>query len=179
VFGRRLAAIGDELELDGLSLVERAQPCPFNCGNVDENVLIAAGWVDEPVAFGRVEPFDGALLHRLSPKSVIAAGETRNASLQAALQPGFCEDPKRCVHHAEPPERPKSDCTAIRISKMRLNQGFVAARGTRMTRAQQPPIIFTTVLDHDFRPQRRASSCRLGAGTCLGKPSPALGSLWR
>src|SRR5215475_10878768 len=62
-----LAAIGDELVLDHLSLIQAAEASPLDRRDVDEHVLIAGGRPDEPVAFRRIEPFDGAFLHRLSP----------------------------------------------------------------------------------------------------------------
>src|ERR1700710_3090910 len=34
---------------------------------MDEHVLLAGRRLDEPVTLGRVEPLDGAFLHRLSP----------------------------------------------------------------------------------------------------------------
>src|SRR5581483_1503765 len=36
---------------------------------MNEHVLVAGRRRDEPVAFGRIEPLDGAFLHRLSPTS--------------------------------------------------------------------------------------------------------------
>jgi len=40
--------------------------------------------------------------------------------------PGFAKIRSDCVHHAQRPERPKSDCAAIKTSKMRHKQGFCA-----------------------------------------------------
>ena len=62
-----LAAIGYELVLDVLTFVERAQSRALHGRDVDEHVLISGRRPDEPVALGRVEPFDGALLHGRSP----------------------------------------------------------------------------------------------------------------
>src|SRR4051812_34768179 len=62
-----LAAVGDELVLDNLPLVQAVQPGTLDRRDVHEHVLVAAIWLDEPVAFGRVEPLDGAFLHRRSP----------------------------------------------------------------------------------------------------------------
>src|SRR5262249_22604529 len=67
VFRRGLAAVGDELVLDHLTLVQAAQTRPLDSRDMDEHVLIACRRTDETVALSRVEPFDGALLHRLSP----------------------------------------------------------------------------------------------------------------
>src|SRR5262249_5151773 len=67
VLGGGLAAVGDEFVLDHLSLVEGAQSGAFDRGNVDEHVLVPCRRPAEAVALSRIEPFDGALLHRLSP----------------------------------------------------------------------------------------------------------------
>src|SRR5579862_6932480 len=44
-----------------------------------ELVLVAACRFDEPVALCRIEPFDGALLHRLSPQLALCQMKTQNA----------------------------------------------------------------------------------------------------
>src|SRR5262249_61330569 len=62
-----LAAIGHELVLDSLPLVERVETSALDRRDVDEDVLFSARGPNEPVAFSWIEPFDGALLHRLSP----------------------------------------------------------------------------------------------------------------
>src|SRR5579864_6730166 len=70
VFRRRSAAVGHEFVLHGLTFIERAQPGALDGRDMDEDVLVAACRFDEPVALGRIEPFDGALLHRLPPQSL-------------------------------------------------------------------------------------------------------------
>src|SRR6266566_3459126 len=67
VLRRALAAIGDELVLHSLTFVERAQAGALHGRDVDEHVFVSGRWPDEPIAFGRVEPFDGAFLHGRSP----------------------------------------------------------------------------------------------------------------
>src|SRR4051812_34083591 len=71
IFSRCFAAVGHELVLESLTVVERAETSALHCRDMDEDVLVAGRRPDEPVAFSGIEPFDGALLHRLSPgKSV-------------------------------------------------------------------------------------------------------------
>src|SRR5215475_6659989 len=67
ILRRRLAAIGHELVLDSLTFVERAETCALDRRDMDKDVLFSARGPNEPVAFSWIEPFDGALLHRLSP----------------------------------------------------------------------------------------------------------------
>src|SRR5215470_9162620 len=64
VLRRRTAAIGDELVLDCLALVEAGQARPLDRRDMDEHILIASRWTNKPVALSWIEPFDGALLHR-------------------------------------------------------------------------------------------------------------------
>src|SRR4051794_15937380 len=54
---------------------------------MDEHVLIAGHRLDEPITLGRVEPLDGAFLHRLSPGLDIK--KTRPRILRATPQAGF------------------------------------------------------------------------------------------
>src|SRR6266540_6838035 len=86
VLGRGLASIGDELVLDHLALVESVEASAFHSRDVDEDVLISGRWSDEPVALGRIEPLDGALVHRLSPglKSILT--RNRNAATRATTR---------------------------------------------------------------------------------------------
>jgi len=70
IFRRCPAAIGHEFEFDILAFVERAEASALHRRDVDEDVLVAGRRPDEPVAFSGIEPFDGALLHRLSPEQV-------------------------------------------------------------------------------------------------------------
>src|SRR5215469_1087406 len=67
IFRGRLAAISDELILDDLPLVESTKTGAFYGRNMHEHVLVPSRGSDEPVALSRIEPLDGALLHRLSP----------------------------------------------------------------------------------------------------------------
>src|ERR1700730_16483751 len=54
---------------------------------MDENVLIADHRLDEPITLCRVEPLDGAFLHRLSPG--LDVKKTRPRFLRATPQAGF------------------------------------------------------------------------------------------
>src|SRR4030081_1584961 len=54
---------------------------------MDEHVLIAGHRLDEAITLGRVEPLDGAFLHRLSPGLDIK--KTRPRFLRATPQAGF------------------------------------------------------------------------------------------
>src|ERR1700732_3050909 len=54
---------------------------------MDEHVLIAGHRLDEPIPLRRVEPLDGAFLHRLSPGLDIK--KTRPRILRATPQAGF------------------------------------------------------------------------------------------
>jgi len=59
VLGRRFSSIADDLVLDLLALIERTEAGPLHCRYVNEHILPAALRLDEPIAFGRIEP-----LHR-------------------------------------------------------------------------------------------------------------------
>jgi hypothetical protein len=121
----RLAAIADEFELNHLSLIQGAEPSALNRRDVDEYVLVAIRWMNKPVALGRVEPFDGALLHRLSPKSiydVAAKGGTHRC--EPRYKPGFVKIRYDCVHNAQRPEPVKIRLRLNEAIRMRLKQGF-------------------------------------------------------
>jgi hypothetical protein len=66
-----------------------------------------------PVAFGRVEPFDGALLHRLCPKSVLMPEKARAATPHGATAQISEESARslaRVAGKTAPAKMPKSDC---------------------------------------------------------------------
>src|ERR1700730_8741434 len=84
VFRGGLAAVGDELVLEHLPLVEGAEAGPFDGGDMDEDVLVPGRRPNEPIALSWIEPFDGAFLHRPSPRSARTNDETRMQSLQFA-----------------------------------------------------------------------------------------------
>src|SRR5262249_24614545 len=72
ILGRGLAvAAGNKFVFDGLAFVEGAEARALNGRDVNEHILVAGRGLDEPVTLRRIEPFDGALLHRRSPKSVM------------------------------------------------------------------------------------------------------------
>src|ERR1700686_1290316 len=56
---------------------------------MDEHVLIAGHRLDEPITLGRVEPLDGAFLHRLSPGLDIK--KTRPRFSRATPQAGLSD----------------------------------------------------------------------------------------
>src|SRR6185437_7067875 len=62
-----LAAVFHKVVFHDLVFVEGRKSRALDGRDMDEYVLIADGRLDEPVTLGRVEPLDGALLHRLSP----------------------------------------------------------------------------------------------------------------
>src|SRR5262249_18670618 len=70
VFRGSFAAVGDEFVLDHLSLVEGAEARTLDGGDMDEHILVSSRRPNEPIALSWIEPFDGAFLHRLSPRSV-------------------------------------------------------------------------------------------------------------
>jgi len=53
-----------DLEADLLTLVQASQPRLLHGADVDEDILPARIRGDEAVAFGRIEPLNGALGHR-------------------------------------------------------------------------------------------------------------------
>src|SRR4051794_8432154 len=63
-----LAAVLHEVVFNHLIFIKGRQSGALDGGDVDEDVLVTAVRLDEPIALGRVEPFDGALLrHPQSP----------------------------------------------------------------------------------------------------------------
>src|SRR5258708_31707132 len=56
---------------------------------MDEHVLIAGHRLDEPITLCRVEPLDGAFLHRLSPG--LDVKKTRPRFTRATPQAGFSD----------------------------------------------------------------------------------------
>src|ERR1700729_209406 len=66
---------------------------------MDEHVLIAGHRLDEPITLCRVEPLDGAFLHRLSPG--LDVKKTRPRFSRATPQAGFrmsAQFPRRKTH---------------------------------------------------------------------------------
>src|SRR2546427_517818 len=86
VLGRGLASIADDLIFDHLALVESAEASAFYGRNVDEYVLVSGRWLDEPGALSRIEPLDGALLHRRSPGLKPVLTRSRNAAIRATTR---------------------------------------------------------------------------------------------
>src|SRR5882762_6245137 len=99
VFRGGLAAIFHKVVFDHLIFVEGGESRALDRRDMDEHVLIAGHRLDEPITLGRVEPLDGAFLHRLSPSLDIK--KTRPRYLRATPQAGFrrsAEFPSRETH---------------------------------------------------------------------------------
>src|SRR6185312_4549602 len=62
------SAVLDELELNGLTLVQRAKARSLDGGNVDEHILSTLLRLNKAIALRRVEPLNCALRHASSPK---------------------------------------------------------------------------------------------------------------
>src|SRR4030088_1874661 len=67
IFRGALAAIFHKVIFNHLVFIEGTEPGALDRGDMDEHVLIAGHRLDEPLTLCRVEPLDGAFLHRLSP----------------------------------------------------------------------------------------------------------------
>jgi hypothetical protein len=63
IIRRLLTAIADDLIFDCLTFIKRTKAGTFNRGDMDEHVLAPALRLNESIALGRVEPFDGASSH--------------------------------------------------------------------------------------------------------------------
>jgi hypothetical protein len=63
VLCRRLTSIRGFLVFDGLTLIERAKACPFDCRNMNEHIFAATLRLNESITLGRIEPFDGTDRH--------------------------------------------------------------------------------------------------------------------
>src|ERR1700683_767853 len=125
IFGGRLAAIGDELVLDLLAFVEATQPRALHRRNVHEHIFVARGRLDEAIALSRIKPFDGALLHRLSP------GQFR-CSIDAKWQPHACT----CTPRHKPDFGGKSETIASPRQHRPEGQNPIASSGKRKNAAQ-------------------------------------------
>src|SRR5580704_12777445 len=108
---------------------------------MDKYVLVAGHRLDEPITLRRVEPLDGAFLHRLSPGLDIK--KTRPRFLRATPQAGFrrsAEFPSLELHRRENaqsnglnPIVPHIATRNLRVSKLmaRLGKSGVAAEQQR------------------------------------------------
>src|SRR3954467_7369390 len=108
VFRRAFSAIFHEVVFDHLILVEGGEPGTLDGGDMDEHVLIAGHRLYEPITLGRVEPLDGAFLHRLSPG--LDVKKTRSRYLRATPQAGFLKVCSIFLVAKRTVERPRSDC---------------------------------------------------------------------
>src|SRR5262249_10194148 len=68
------APIGDQLELDLLAFVQRAETGALDGADMDEGVLAAVIRLNESEAFGGVEPLNGTCSHRKSSCNLRYAG---------------------------------------------------------------------------------------------------------
>src|SRR5450759_3417307 len=99
VFCGALAAIFHKVIFHNLIFVEGAEPGALDRRDMDEHVLISGHRLDEPITLCRVEPLDGAFLHRLSPG--LDVKKTRPRFLRATPQAGFrmsAQFPSRETH---------------------------------------------------------------------------------
>src|SRR4051812_6357997 len=119
VFRRAFSAIFHEVVFDHLILVEGGESGTLDRGDMDEHVLVSLHRLDEPITLGRVEPLDGAFLHRLSPSLDIK--KTRPRYLRATPQAGFRRSAEFLVAKRTV-ERPRSDCAWIPTRKLRVSK---------------------------------------------------------
>jgi hypothetical protein len=68
IFRRRFSAVAHDFELDLLTFIERGQAGLFHSRNVNKHVLSATLWLNESIAFGRIEPLHGTGRHQNSPR---------------------------------------------------------------------------------------------------------------
>src|SRR4051794_32559639 len=108
VFRGGLAAIFHEVIFDNLILVEGGESGTLDRGDMDEHILVSLHRLDEPITLGRVEPLDGAFLHRLSPG--LDVKKTRSRDLRATPQAGFLKVCSIFLVAKRTVERPGSDC---------------------------------------------------------------------
>jgi hypothetical protein len=60
---RRFTPIRGFLVFDGLTLIERAKACPFDCRNMNEHIFAATLGPNESITFRRIEAFQGTDWH--------------------------------------------------------------------------------------------------------------------
>src|SRR5262247_3020282 len=103
---RFLTAIADNLIFDCLTLVERTQAGTLDSGDMDEHVSAAVLGLNESIALGRVEPFDGASSHHrlLECTNVIAAARpscdrSSEVSVASGKAPGRCATNKAKIEY--------------------------------------------------------------------------------
>src|ERR1700724_2068028 len=87
---------------------------------MDEHVLIAGHRLDEPITLRRVEPLDGAFLHRLSP--ALDVKKTRPRFTRATPQAGFLDLCSISWSRNAQSNGLKSDCTKIATRKLQLSK---------------------------------------------------------
>src|SRR5690348_4989293 len=126
VFGRHLAAVLHEVIFHDLVFVEGCESRALDGRDMDEHVLVAAHRLDESVTLCRVEPFDGAFLHRhrLSPR--LDEKKTRHAIKRVTPQTGFrksAQFPSLGSQRRETHSRTaNSDCAGIATRNLELSK---------------------------------------------------------
>src|SRR3954464_1400678 len=67
VLGRLFASIGDDLKVDVLAFVQRAQAGALNSRDVHEHIFAAARRLNEAITLRRVEPLNRSASHAAPP----------------------------------------------------------------------------------------------------------------
>src|SRR5215475_588541 len=132
ILRRLLAAVADQLVLDHLTFVERAQAGALDRGDMDEYVFAAVLRLNESIALGRVEPFHGASSH---------LGLLVCTNLIATPRPS-CDRPSevsvaygKAHREVRDKTRPSSNIGTVRGSLAGFNGIFMGAPAMRRTRA--------------------------------------------
>jgi hypothetical protein len=68
IFRRRFSAVAHNFEFDLLTFIERGQTGFLHSRNVNKYILSATLWLNESIAFGRIEPLHGTRRHQNSPR---------------------------------------------------------------------------------------------------------------
>src|SRR5438067_10868614 len=89
IFRGCLAAVFYEVVLDVLVFVEGGESGALDCRDMDEHVLLSDGRLDEPITLGRVEPLDGAFVHRHRLAPGLDEKKTRPRFMRATPQTDF------------------------------------------------------------------------------------------
>src|SRR5262245_24622867 len=132
ILRRLLAAVADQLVLDHLTFIERAQASALDRGDMDEYVFAAVLRLNESITFRRVEPFHGAGSH---------LGLLVCTNLIATPRPS-CDRPSEVSvaygkphHEVRDKTRPSSNIGTLRGSRPGFNGILTGAPAMRRTRA--------------------------------------------
>jgi hypothetical protein len=85
ILRRFLALVGNNIVFDVCALIKRTQSSALNSRDMHEHVLATALRLDEPIAFGWVEPFHSACSHVASPFAKFCRGDEATEEKTAAL----------------------------------------------------------------------------------------------